>query len=140
MTKEETSAEKILLPQIEVKTLRGNRVVVEPWGLTKGRLMLKRLEELMEKGRQMPEATVAQLIELAYDEFYGIVRDTLGWDDARMEKELTLEDMIALSEAIWKTSVAREDGGGVGGKLGALIVGLTRMVNQIQAPAAETNA
>jgi hypothetical protein len=132
---EETTAERVLLPQVEVKTLRGERVVIEPWGLTKGRLMLKRLEELMEKARQMPEATIAQLIELAYDEFYGIVRDTLGWDDARMEEQLTLEDLISLSEAIWQTSVARPDGGGVGGKLGALIVGLTRMANQMQAPA-----
>ena len=136
--KKETTAERILLPQVEVKTLRGARIVVEPWGLTKGRLMLKRLEALMEKGRQMPEATVSQLIELAYDEFHDIVRDTIEWDDARMEEELTLEDLIDLSEAIWKTSVAREDGGGVGGKIGALIVGMTRMVSQIQAPAAAT--
>ena len=55
-----------------------------------------------------------------------------------MEEELKLEDLIELSEAIWKTSVAREDGGGVGGKIGALIVGMTRMVAQIQAPAVAT--
>jgi hypothetical protein len=129
-----TTSEETLLPQVEVKTLRGARIIIEPWGLKRANLMLARLETLFRKARDMPDAGIAALVEVAYDEFYSIVRDTIEWDDERMERELTLEDLIALAEAIWSTSVAREDGSGLGGKLAALIAGMGRMTVQVQVP------
>jgi hypothetical protein len=134
----EKSAVEILLPQVEVKTLRGERIVVEPWGLTKGKLMLSRLESLFTKARGTPDAGVADLIEVAYEEFYGIVRDTLEWSDEEMERKLLFEDLLALAETIWNLSVSREDGGGVGGKLGALLAGMNRTADQMRGQPIQT--
>jgi hypothetical protein len=130
--------ERVLLPEIEVKLDSiGERVVVKPWGLRQGKLMLVRLQELMGrlKDQQALTADPAQMINVAFDEVVDLVRDSIGFDNEKMDR-LSFEELIDLTQAIFETCLLREDGGGALGKLLTLTEAGQKMVEQLASPKA----
>ena len=118
-------------PEQEVRLLSGETVIIRPWSLGLGRLMRKRITDLVTKIQASTDSvdlfSLAGLLEHCETEVIQIVRDTIEKDDAWMEGHLLYEDLITLAQAVISVCIARPDGGGVLGKLlgTAQMVGLT---------------
>jgi hypothetical protein len=125
----------VILPEREVVLLSGARVIVRPWPIRKGRLLVDRVIALVERllehrraealaaGEGEPPRRVAlasDLLDVAFEEVFGIVRDTVDYSDAQMEA-LTFEDLLTLTEAVLEVCLIRGEEGGVLGKLARLV-------------------
>jgi len=109
----------------EYRTERGERVIVEKWGLRPGIIMAKRIADLFEKFNAMgiAQATTGDFVQHGYEILYDVVRDTIRWSDADMER-LSLEDFQNLVEVVQRvclTSGESEDATGTAGKLTGFI-------------------
>ena len=89
-----------------------------------GRLLAPRMSALFEKvagkGESL-EKTLAKSIILFQDEAYEIVRETLHWNDEKME-ELAYEDLFTLMQKILEVCILRGKDEGVLGKMLALVL------------------
>jgi hypothetical protein len=139
----------IILPEREVRLLSGAYVTVRPWPIRKGRLLVDRVIALVERllEHRRAEAAAApgsaprrvalatDLLDVAFEEVFGIVRDTVDYSDEQMEA-LTFEDLLTLTEAVLEVCLIRGEDGGVLGKLARLVdrTGLlvSRMAASIQ--------
>lgn len=110
------NAEDTLLPGREAKLSDGTYVKIEPWSLRVGRRVLEPVNQLLVVAAKYPEAQMPQLIDRAFDEVLQIVKVTLDWDDAEIEKH-PLEDVIELATVILEVCLVRDDGGGLMGKM-----------------------
>ncbi len=106
------------LPETEITLLSGERVMMKPWSLGLGRLMRKRIAEIYQKLSSAGEQTMDMnaVLQVCEDEIYQIVRDTLDWDNERMD-EIAYEDLLTLAQGVIDVCLIRKDGGGVAGKL-----------------------
>lgn len=116
-----SAEEDVLFPDKAVRLLRGQIVVVRPWGMTTGRLLAPMVADLLkELGGDYSTKAVLGLFQSAQDQVYTIIRETMGWDDAAMEA-LAYEDLLVLGKAVIEVCILRgEDAGGALGKLLAL--------------------
>ncbi|MCP4868275.1 MAG: hypothetical protein GY898_06105 [Proteobacteria bacterium] len=114
------SDEKIITPHREVRLTSGEHVVVAPWGMTQGSLVMARLEALQPKlagiGAKGPVTPHALLAE-AWDEIVEIVSMTVGVARADMERPpteggWTFEDLLAVTDAVLDVCLVRSDGRG----------------------------
>jgi hypothetical protein len=140
----------VILPEREVRLLSGAFVIVRPWPIRKGRLLVDRVIALVERllEHRRAEALAAapgaaprrvalatDLLDVAFEEVFGIVRDTVDYSDEQMEA-LTFEDLLTLTEAVLEVCLIRGEDGGVLGKLARLVdrTGLlvSRMAASIQ--------
>lgn len=107
--------EKIVVPHEELTFLDGSRVTIKPWGYLQGKLMFDRLQAIARRVQDVPDADVATIVELCWDDVASIARDTVEMEQGAFEA-LTYEDVLELLLAVVRTSILREDGGGVLGK------------------------
>jgi len=108
--------EKILIPHKEITLTNGTRVTIAPWGLTKGALVLERMNALSPK-LLVGDANARQLLSRAWDEVVDLVAMTVGIERAEMERDpmeggWTFEDMCAVTDAVLEVCVVRSDGAG----------------------------
>lgn len=120
--------EKILIPHREVRLTNGKHYLVAPWGLTKGKLVLERLDKLTPK-MVRGTAEARQVLAVAWDEMIELITMTLEIDRAEMEKDpldggWTFEDVLEVTEAILEVCILRSDGRGA---LPFLLAVTTRM-------------
>lgn len=123
------SDETIINPHREVRLSSGECIVVAPWGMTQGKLIMSRLErvqsglaELAAEGAVTPN----KLLEKAWDDVVDIVSLTVGVDRADMERPTTeggwsLEDLLKATEAVLDVCLIRSDGSGALPLIGALV-------------------
>lgn len=111
------SDEKIITPHEEVKLSNGRRVVVAPWGMTQGALVLERLDALTPKLLTGEEFNARQLLARAWDEVVDLVALTVEIERQEMEKPVaqggwTFEDLLKVTEVLLEVCVVRSDGKG----------------------------
>lgn len=108
--------DEILVPHKEVKLTNGKRVVVAPWGVTTGKLVFARLEELQPK-IDVSDATAYQLLAKAYDEIVDLVALTVDVPRSEIERKpidggWTFDDVLEVTEAMLEVCIVRSDGRG----------------------------
>lgn len=126
-TGRELSDETIINPEREVKLSNGERVVVAPWGMKEGHLILERLEALQPAlVAQGGKWNAHELLSTAWNEMVDLVAMTVGVERAEMEKPpsekgWTFEDMLEATEAVLDVCFVRSDGRGALPLLVALV-------------------
>lgn len=141
------SDEEVLIPSREVKLTNGTRVLVEPWGMKKGALVLARLEGMSPHlwkrdphTKQPVGFDAAGLLSSAWDEVVGLIELTLPEvTRAEMEREprdggWLFEDVLAVTSAVLEVCVLRSDGGGALPLLVSLIGQATELVTRSLGP------
>lgn len=134
------SDDQILFPEREIKLTNGTRVVVEPWGLKEGALVLERLEaltpKLFSKGEQVDART---LLSRAYGEVVDLVSMTVDVPREVMEKKArdggwTFEDLLEATDAVLEVCILRSDGRGALPFLVTLMGKMTEIVSRSTGP------
>ena len=134
---------EILLPNIEVRLANGRRVLIKPWGLTDGRLLWARIENLMpamtkaytaEKAAGGEGLMVSTIIDAVWDDALEICRITIGMTREQFEAEVIFEDFQAILAAVLEVCIVRADGGGVLPKMLGLTRSSTSAVTRVIGP------
>ena len=134
-------------PIREVELTNGGTVKLRPWSMAQRAelrpqisSMLDELAVLESGPGTLSGASMAKLFVKFEDKITQIVRDSIPIGELSEElwDAMAWEDIPTLAQAIWETNVARADGGGILGKLGAGLGGM--LVNLLQAGVAETEA
>lgn len=121
--------EKIITPHREVTLSNGTRVLVAPWGMTQGSIIMARLEALQprlaEAAAEGP-ITPHALLSKAWEEIVDIVSLTVAVERSEMERPVleggwTFEDLLAVTDAVLDVCLIRSDGRGVLPLLMALV-------------------
>lgn len=114
--------EQVLFPARQYQVLSGQRVTIEPWGLSQGELLMPRVGALIEElGGDFSAGKIARTIRKNQAEVREIVRETIGWTPEEMEQRLKYEDLFVLAQGVIEVCLLRgEDVGGVVGKVLAL--------------------
>ena len=140
--------EKIITPHREVQLTSGEYVVVAPWGMTQGSLVMSRLEALQprmadiaKKGSVTPHALLAG----AWDEIVDIVSLTVGVERADMERPQaeggwSFEDLLAVTDAVLDVCLVRSDGRGALPLLMALVSRMTELEERATGAASSLSA
>jgi len=124
------SDETILNPHREVKISGARSIVVAPWGMTQGKLVMARLETVQSALAELATAdgaiTPHSLLEKAWDDVVDIVSLTVGVERADMEQPpaeggWTFEDLLAVTDAVLDVCLIRSDGSGALPLMGALV-------------------
>ncbi len=115
----------IVIPFTDVLLLDKRHVVMRPWTIAKGAVLLPRIRALLERVQHEKAKTADEWLEIAYQECYALVRDTIEWDDEKMNS-LYMEDLVTLTQALIDTCLVRPDGGGVYAKMQGLLVSTVR--------------
>lgn len=135
----ELSDEVIVTPHREVKLSNGKRVLVAPWGMTEGKLVLYRLDELAPK-LEGTDVNARQLLARAFDEVVDLVALTINVEREEMEKPAKdggwlFEDLLAVTEVVLDVCVIRSDGRGALPLLIKLVGKMGEMVARSAGPA-----
>ena len=134
------SDETIIIPHKEVRLTNGRRVVVAPWGLTQGALVLARLDALTPKLFTPGETLNArQLLARAYGEVVDLVSMTVEIPREEMEKPpseggWTFEDLLGVTDAVLEVCILRSDGAGALPLLVGLVGKMTTIVSRSTGP------
>lgn len=134
------SDETIIIPHEEIRLTNGRRVVVAPWGLTQGALVLARLDALSPKLFTPGEAVNArQLLARAYGEVVDLVSMTVEISREEMEKPpteggWTFEDLLAVTDAVLTVCILRSDGAGALPLLVGLVAKMGTIVSRASDP------
>jgi hypothetical protein len=119
-------------PVIEVPlggALEGTVITIRPWTMglraqlrPKVAAVLRELAALRSAGAQLEDQLITLFLE-AEEVATQVVRATIPTDDLSADQwdRMLWEDMPALAQAIWDLNIQREDGGGVGGKIIAVM-------------------
>lgn len=116
---EDSKTGRTLVPERTVKLVDGRLVTIRPWSWAVGRLLGPRVAELARRLRGIGTADLATLVMEAQDEVAYVIRETLGWDEAELER-LAYEDIFTLAQAIFETSILRPDPEAPGRPAGAV--------------------
>ena len=112
----------------EVKLANGSSVEVNEWSIqTMVRVtqrVPKAVEQLMD-GRDA-NASVVELFPGMLDEIKVIVAESIGWEPARIEEEMTSGDLLRVANAVWDVCISGPlaEAMGLATRLGGLIGGL----------------
>ena len=124
------SDETIINPHREVQLSNGKHIVVAPWGMTQGKLVMARLEIVQAALAELATAdggiTPHSLLDKAWDDVVDIVSLTVDTDRADMERPTseggwTFEDLLKATEAVLDVCLIRSDGSGALPLMGALV-------------------
>lgn len=123
------SDEIIINPHREVVLSSGKRVLVAPWGMTQGSLIMARLEALQGQLANIAgegPVTPHKLLSAAWEDVVEIVSMTVGWEREAMERPpseggWTFEDLLAVTDAVLDVCLVRSDGRGALPLLMALV-------------------
>lgn len=143
----------IILPAREVVLTNGHKVIVRPWGLRTGALVIGRLEALTPKLIERDDEGHVRavgldpraLITRAYDEILDLIELTVGIARADLEREpidggWTLEDLLGVTEAMLEVCVLRADGRGALPLLLALVGRMQEVVIRAIGPTLASRA
>ena len=140
--------EKIIIPHREVQLTSGEYVVVAPWGMTQGSLVMSRLEALQPRLADVAAegaVTPHKLLAAAWDEIVDIVSLTVGVERAAMERPpaeggWTFEDLLAVTDAVLDVCLVRSDGRGALPLLMALVNRMTEVEERATSAASSLSA
>lgn len=118
-----TQQRSIVHPAVRRVPVVGGRATVEvrPWTMAQRAELKPRIAALLAKvlelgGETPKKVDLAELFTLAETEVAEVVRASITMPDELTWDELSWEDLPVLAQAVWETSIARPDGGGLGGK------------------------
>lgn len=109
-------------PSTRVEVLCGSQqVTIRPWTMAQRAELRPRVADVLDRIMQTqanPQAmNLAHLFVVAENEIAEIVRATVEMPEGLTWDQLLWEDLPTLAQAIWETSIVREDGGGLAGKV-----------------------
>lgn len=138
--KRDLTDSEIINPEKEVRLVGGQRIVVRPWGMTKGHLALQRLEVALPALRDVGGMSPAVLLAKAWDEVVDLVAMTVDVSREDMERDpseggWTFEDVLAVTEAMLDVCILRSDGRGALPLFAALVSKMTTVVVRTMGPA-----
>lgn len=142
--KRELSDEVIVNPDREVTLSNGNRLVVSPWGLKEGNLVLARIDAMTPALQGQADGWDAKkLLSAAWDEVVDLVSLTVDIPRTEMEKKpadggWTFEDILVTTEAVLDVCILRSDGRGALPSLVALVGRMGEIAARTLAPALVT--
>lgn len=123
----------VIFPFRDVELQSGEKVVVRQWDIDTGAVLTGRVAGLLQKLRGAGlggEVELDDMLRVAKDECFEIVRVTIGWTVDELKARANWEDFLSLLQAVIDTSLIREDGGGALPK----IVELAGALNPLVAP------
>lgn len=132
----------IIVPHEEFALANGKRVVVKPWGMTKGKLVLARLDALKPKLFE-PDETGAidpkRILDRAWDEMVDLVSLSTDVPRSEMEADLseggwTFEDILRGTDTVFRVCILRADGTGALPLLLTLVTEMTELVARSLGP------
>lgn len=105
----------VIFPFRDVELQSGEKVVVRQWDIDTGAVLTGRVAGLLQKLRNAGmggEVELDDMLRVAKDECFEIVRVTIGWTAEDLKAKANWEDFLSLLQAVIDTSLVREDGGG----------------------------
>lgn len=139
----ELSDETIINPDREVRLSNGTRVVISPWGMKEGNLVLDRIDNVGPAFQDQRHGFDAKkLLSAAWDEVVDLVAMTVDVPRTEMEKPprdggWTFVDVLEVTEAMFDVCILRSDGRGALPSLVALVTKMGEITARMFAPGRE---
>lgn len=130
---ERPSTSKVLFPvgtTYELST--GEKVEIRPWSVKMLGLMSQRIPNALEAAMSgVADLTpVISLLPTALDEVVFMVAKTIGWNETKVEEEMSADDLLGVAVAVFDVCIA-----GPMGKIGGLT---TRIMGLMRQPIPDT--
>lgn len=142
-SKRELSDETIINPDREVRLQNGTRLVISPWGMKEGNLVLDRIDSMGPAFQDQQHGFDAKkLLSAAWNEVVDLVSMTVGVPRDEMEKPVadggwTFVDVLEATEAMFDVCILRSDGRGALPSLIALVTKMGEITARMFAPGRE---